>query len=165
MSYIETIQKDYEKNHKESALGLFIAMISERKNQTETEHKRFFRNLILSEGYEGFLDAVIKEWMGIKYAAAYRAANPPTIKEVEKKATSRRVERERQKLERENAKNLLGSRILDLVTPNGKALRDCTGNECKKLGGFYTKIAEKVGANQRVGSVLKAEDISKHWKG
>jgi hypothetical protein len=53
--------------------------------------------------------------------------------------------------------------ILDLVLPNGKKLRDCTGKDCAKAGGLYAKIAGRVKPNQIVGQVLTEDQIRKMW--
>lgn len=49
--------------------------------------------------------------------------------------------------------------LLDLTMPNGKALRDCTGADCSKFGGWFSAIAEKVGSKQRVGNVLSEQQV------
>lgn len=41
--------------------------------------------------------------------------------------------------------------LLDLVLPNGKALRDATGAECAKAGGFFADVAKSVTPSQVVG--------------
>jgi hypothetical protein len=35
----------------------------------------------------------------------------------------------------------------------------CTGAECARFGGFFTKISERVGANALVGDVLSSSDL------
>jgi hypothetical protein len=59
--------------------------------------------------------------------------------------------------------------LLDMVLPNGKALRDCTGRECKQMGGkmgtWLGKIAERVKPTELVGSVLKEADVRKLFPG
>ena len=56
-------------------------------------------------------------------------------------------------------------KLLDLSMPNGKPLRDCTGSDCKKFGGWLGKIAAKVGARQKVGSVLSEAQVRKLNRG
>jgi hypothetical protein len=46
--------------------------------------------------------------------------------------------------------------LLDLILPNGKKLRDCTGKECRAAGGWLIDVAERVGDDGMVG-VLMAE--------
>lgn len=45
---------------------------------------------------------------------------------------------------------------LDMVTPNGKKLRDCTGTECIGFGKQYTKLGKHVG-DRIVGQVVKSD--------
>jgi hypothetical protein len=50
--------------------------------------------------------------------------------------------------------------LLDLVMPNGKKLRDCTGNECGEFGGWLLKIKERVGS-AIVGDELSEKQLAK----
>lgn len=49
--------------------------------------------------------------------------------------------------------------LLDLVLPNGKALRDATGAECAKAGGFYSEIAKHIKPTQVVDRHLSEGDL------
>lgn len=55
--------------------------------------------------------------------------------------------------------------LLDWVLPNGKPLRDCTGRDCKQMsgmvGGWLQKIAQRVKPTQKVGDILKEDDVRK----
>ena len=51
--------------------------------------------------------------------------------------------------------------LLNLLMPNGKPMRDCTGMEMGGFGRAYTKIAEKVGPDRRVGDVISEEQVRK----
>jgi hypothetical protein len=48
---------------------------------------------------------------------------------------------------------------LDLLMPNGKPLRDCTGDDCAHFGGWYRRLATRVGPLQTVGGVLSEDDV------
>jgi len=57
----------------------------------------------------------------------------------------------------------LGDRIrqtvlLDLVMPNDKKLRDCTGTECGKFSSAFAKLKDKVG-RRIVGKVLSESEV------
>jgi hypothetical protein len=54
--------------------------------------------------------------------------------------------------------------LLDMMTPTGKALRDCTGGECRQMGGLYLQIAERVKPTQKVGKVLREADVRKLYQ-
>jgi ABC-type branched-subunit amino acid transport system substrate-binding protein len=53
--------------------------------------------------------------------------------------------------------------LLDMTAPNGKKLRDLTGRECGQIGGWFGKLAAKVKATQKVGSVLSEGEVRKLW--
>lgn len=155
----------HRRARKESPLGLLIACIQERLSLTEREHRQAFKRIISEEGYEDFVDAIVDEWMGIKYSTALRAAQPLSVREVRVNAERRAQERKSEAKRASNAKEIIGARLLDIIMPNGKALRDCTGNECIKFGGFYTRIGEAVGGRSLVGNVLTAADLQIMLKG
>jgi hypothetical protein len=48
--------------------------------------------------------------------------------------------------------------LLDLVMPNGKAMRFCTGDEMAKFGTAYSIIAERVGS-VLVGEILVESEV------
>ena len=54
--------------------------------------------------------------------------------------------------------------VLELVMPNNKVLGDCTGAECKKFGGWFTKLADRVPRNKTVSSVLTEAQAYKLYK-
>jgi hypothetical protein len=49
----------------------------------------------------------------------------------------------------EATKALIVGRLLDLIAPNGKKLAQCTGADCRKIGGWYGKLADKVPPQNR----------------
>lgn len=55
--------------------------------------------------------------------------------------------------------------LLDLELPNGKALRDCTGSECRKLSRrmspWLKKVADAVRPRQKVGDALDEAAVRK----
>lgn len=49
--------------------------------------------------------------------------------------------------------------LLDLVLPNGKALRDATGADCRKAGGFFSEVAKSIKPTQVVDRHLSEGDL------
>lgn len=49
--------------------------------------------------------------------------------------------------------------LLDLVLPNGKALRNATGSDCQKAGGFYAEVARHLKPMQVVDRHLTENDL------
>jgi hypothetical protein len=54
--------------------------------------------------------------------------------------------------------------LLKLEMPNGKTLGECTGNECKRFGGWYAVLAKKVPANATVGGTLSESEVAALWR-
>lgn len=148
------------RDHKESPLGLYIAVIKDLPNAGEVQHKRAFKRMVLSDGYEDFVEAIIQEWQSIKYSTALRAAQPPGISEIKAAAAKRKARREEETSLVKTAKQVLGVRLLEMVAPNGKHLGDCTGKECLLFGGFYEAIGHKVGADQTVRDAMTAKELA-----
>jgi hypothetical protein len=60
--------------------------------------------------------------------------------------------------------------VLDLVMPNGKKLRDCTGSECLRMSEEQTllakrlaKIGRRIGLRQHVGSAFDETELARIW--
>ena len=50
--------------------------------------------------------------------------------------------------------------LLDLVQPNGKKLRDCTGDECSQAGGWLVQVGNRVGRTGIVGKQLSEAELA-----
>jgi hypothetical protein len=75
-----------------------------------------------------------------------RAGQNPAVRE------SRRVEAKK------IAKAVTTKIALDLMMPNGKRMRYCTGAEMKLFGDAYSRIGEKVGDGNLVGEIMTEEE-------
>lgn len=49
--------------------------------------------------------------------------------------------------------------LLDMTLPNGKKLRDATGAECAKAGGFYTEVSRHLKPTQVVDKHLSEAEL------
>jgi hypothetical protein len=54
--------------------------------------------------------------------------------------------------------------LLDLFLPNGKLLRDASGAECTKAGGFFAEIGKRIAPRNIVGNVLSESELQATWK-
>lgn len=53
--------------------------------------------------------------------------------------------------------------LMSLPMPNGKMLRDCTGSECSRFGGWFASIAKAIRPNEKVGKKLTEIDLQNLW--
>jgi hypothetical protein len=143
-------------------LSLLISTIRESGGGTEKEsvHKAVFVRRINEEGYEEYRDAIVDEWIRIKYSTALNAANPPTPAELNarRRAASERAAVTRAAIDTVKAK--IKGKVLAMILPNGKRLGSCTGTECTEFGGWLARIGERVG-ERRVKDVLSETQILK----
>ena len=54
--------------------------------------------------------------------------------------------------------------LLSMMMPNGKKLRDCSGEECSHFGGWYRRIASDIGPTKLVGDVLSEQQVRALYK-
>jgi len=54
--------------------------------------------------------------------------------------------------------------FLEMMTPAGKKLADCTGKECLRFGGLFAAIGKAVKPTEKVGKVLSERDIAALWR-
>lgn len=124
------------------------------------------RHELLADDGIDYLDAVIEYWFANNYHSLVemRAAQKPQTSLIAAKAAKQaKVEAIKEKVQtriREEAQMIL----LDMILPTGKALRDSTGKDCAKAGGWFAKLAEQVKPNQTVGAVMSEDQVRKLWK-
>lgn len=53
--------------------------------------------------------------------------------------------------------------LMDLIMPNDKPLRDCTGKDCLKFGGWLATVGKKVGKST-VGAKMSEADLRSMYK-
>lgn len=144
---------------------LLKSLIDEHPSAAKTTLLAMVRNELLEDRSADMLDSVIEYWFTNNYhslvAPVARAPRPP--REVVKAAQTAKVADIKSKVQariQEEAQLLL----LDLVMPNGKSLRDSTGKECAKAGGWYTKIAMRVPPGTKVGKALSEDQLRALWR-
>jgi len=136
---------------------LLLRLIKEHPEKTEAGILALFRREV--QDNDDYLNPIISYWFANNYLAL-----------TAKKKPKEEVQEEREQI-RETAKAKLDEHIereakiilLDLLLPNGKVLRNCTGRECAKLGPkvgrWLTKISKQIRPNQIVGDTFSEAQI------
>lgn len=88
----------------------------------------------------------------------FRRKDPPRLRAepATEKAIRKRAVTEALKDMRASLSKIL---LLDLTLPDGKALRDSTGAECKKAGGFFREVARHLKPQQVVDKHMTEGDL------
>lgn len=130
---------------------LLAEVIRRHPKSDRAAHLRAFRKEILADDGADILDALISEYVSIKYNTARAHAFPVDVKQ--------RLRELREAHEARTATEMrqITARLLAVVLPNGKALRDCTGIEAVECGEQFRKIGELAG--ERVIGTIPVEEI------
>jgi hypothetical protein len=143
---------------------LIMRIMKENPSADEiTLRKLFWREVKNDEDHqralsEYFLDHVFKSL----HDSESRKRSSEQAKEAASAARERahNVKRQLKARVQEEAKLIL----LDLLMPNGKTLRNCTGADCESFGGWFARLAKHVPAKELVGDVLNERDVRKLWQ-
>ncbi len=131
-----------------------------------------FRNAMRGGNRKDGKDAFLKEMLSDPYytellAADYFERMSSTYKAVGTE-NNYAVVREARQRQRAQVYTKLKSRIanvvlLDLMLPSGKTLRESTGAECKRAGGFFDLVASHLKPTQVVDKHLSESDLRNLW--
>ena len=130
---LKRIMEDHPKWDKDRVLQTFLTEVSDNRRYFETIVEYWFANNF--------------------HSLVERPSSPHRFRQAVTTATVDVRQKVEQQIE-QKAEVML----LDMLMPNGKMLRDCTGAECSKLstkiGGWLLRIAKRIKPTQTVGSAL-----------
>lgn len=151
-----------QSTNKASPRGLLKDLIDDNPRAEKVRLLALLRDQLLKEDAIEYLDAVIEYWFANNYHSLVEApARPrPDIAKAAKQAAVAAIKDKVTARIREEAEMIL----LDMLMPTGKALRDSTGKECAKAGGWLSKIATKVKPSQKVGAALSEAQVRALFK-
>ena len=147
-----------QSSRKANPRDILLKLMEEHKSTSEKDLRRLFTDKVIEDHDQ--LDAIIEYW----FANNYRSLVAKKIETPETKATavaarSARVAAVKAEIKVRAARMVL----LDMVMPNGKALRDSTGKDCANAGGWLAKIAKAIKPTQIVGKALSEAQVRKFF--
>jgi hypothetical protein len=122
---------------------------------SETKEQNLQRFIERGLENDDILQDVLSNWHSLNYLRLVGGSHP------RKKSSEEKVKQaELAETLKEAAKAALTKIVLlDLIQPNGKPLRDCTGAECAKSGGWLTRIAAMIKPSDIVGKFLSEAQV------
>lgn len=131
--------------------------------------KKQFLQFMNSAAGEAYRETAFSYWFDNNYRSLLTDYPESESEQMERKETAKNVREKtaaelKQRVEKaiEQKAQII---LLDWVLPNGKALRDCTGRDCKQMsgqvGGWLRKISDRVKPTELVGKVLQEADVRK----
>lgn len=107
------------------------------------------------------LDAIFEYWYGNNYRSlTIELDTPPEVKRQERVQGKLKAGEVATEVKESMTKLVL----LDMVMFNGKKLRDCTGSDCRKGGGWLTSLSLVIKPNQKVGSGLSEDQVQARFR-
>lgn len=106
-------------------------------------------------------DRMAAQYVPQKIGKSWSLVGTTSVKRRAEMSAERRVERaaEVTELVTEIAKSVRPFIWLEMLMPNGKKLRNCTGAELKDFGGIFLAISAKLKPTQVVDKHLREEDL------
>lgn len=106
------------------------------------------------------VQSIMEYWFVNNYHSLVHSYIPRiNTKQIQEEKAKEIKEKVKQKIV-EEAKIML----MDLILPNGKQLRHCTGQDCRRAGGWFLKIANKIRPREIVGTMLSEEDVRRLYR-
>jgi hypothetical protein len=143
-------ERDTPKRRPQNARGLVAQIIEKWPTLSTLAQEEKFCDAARRD--EDFVDEVLRTYW--RQNSALLTKRPATAAE--------RSERNARIVE--VAKTMRNIILLDLMLPSGKLVRNSTGAECTKAGGFFAEIGKRIGSRKIVGNVLSEADLQAIWK-
>jgi hypothetical protein len=112
-----------------------------------------FRDVVLKSKNQALLETIIEYWFANNLTSLLHSDA-----DLKKQFSNPSVAKIKTKI-RERIKIAAGIVLLDMIMPNNKPLRDCTGAECAAVGGWLAMVAARMAPSQIVGKVFEENDI------
>lgn len=134
--------------------NLLRCLMEENPKSGKDEIFRKFRSELKGRNRDDLISSIVEYWLTNNYHSL-----------IPKDKTSREKRRSDIDQMKSSMKvNAVKMVLMDLPMFNGKRLRDCTGKDCRKAGGWLTKIASMINAKDIVGQVMSESDLRRIFK-
>jgi len=153
-------------------LEQIVADAPRQKGQTEREYEAsllaIFEEAARMTGGE-LISTIIEYWFTNNYRSLVRSAtksDPEVVKL--RKLEAEKVQQSVREAVHKKIKAEARVMLMDMMMPNGKRLRACTGNECRKLsnsvGYWLSMIGNSIGPTQKVGEALSEDKLHEFYE-
>jgi hypothetical protein len=142
------------------------AMLSNSKGSRKEQFEAFLETMESNKAYLTALatDYFDREFAKWKLERVGKAGSLSLVATAPKQQTAEQRQARKQEFEREyQAKKpaIIATILLNLEMPNGKRLRDCTGADLNKFGGFYTELARHMKPTEIVDKKFSEADLKR----
>lgn len=138
----------------ENPRDILISIIDEHPSAAKEKLLEVFTQTVLEKGRRGLLETIIEYW----FANNLQSLLLGDSKLKEQFSKPQRIAKLKEQI-RERIKIAAGVVLLDMILPNKKRLRDCSGAECAAVGGWLSVVATKMSPSDIVGKKFSEQDV------
>jgi hypothetical protein len=135
---------------------VLINIIDEHPSDAKESLLELFTQVVLEKGRRGLLETIIEYWFANNLNSLLKSDS--TLKKEFSKGPQ--VSKVKEQI-RERIKIAAGIVLMDMILPNKKRLRDCSGAECAAVGGWLSIVATRMAPSAIVGKTFSEQDVRK----
>jgi hypothetical protein len=128
-------------------------IIEENPRAAKERLLEMFMQIVLERGKRVLLETIIEYWFANNLHSLLNSDS-----NLKKEFSKPQVTKLKEQI-RERIKIAAGIVLLDMMMPNKKQLRDCSGTECAAVGGWLSVVAANMAPAAIVGKVFSEQDM------
>lgn len=132
---------------------VLINIIDQNPSAAKEELLEIFTRSALEKGRRTLLETIIEYWFANNLNSLLNSDSG-----LRKQFSNPQVSKIKEQI-RERIKIAAGVVLMDMILPNKKRLRDCSGAECAAVGGWLSVVATHMSPSEIVGKKLSEQDV------
>lgn len=128
-------------------------VIEKNGRSSKEELLRIFTQTIFEKGNRALIETVIEYWFANNLNSLLNSDS-----QLREQFSKPQISKIKEQI-RERIKIAAGVVLMDMIMPNKKRLRDCSGAECAAVGGWLSVVATRMSPSAIVGKTFSEQDI------
>lgn len=128
-------------------------VIEKNGRSSKEELLRIFTQTIFEKGNRALIETVIEYWFANNLNSLLNSDS-----QLREQFSKPQISKIKEQI-RERIKIAAGVVLMDMIMPNKKRLRDCSGAECAAVGGWLSVVATRMSPSAIVGKTFSEQDM------
>lgn len=133
---------------------ILISIIDEYPSAGKDKLLKFFTQKVFEKENRTLLETIIEYWFANNLYSLLNS-DPKLKKQFSQPLQVAKIKAQI----RERIKVAAGVVLMDMIMPNKKKLRDCSGAECAAVGGWLSIVATRMSPSAIVGKTFSEQDV------
>jgi hypothetical protein len=129
------------------------SIIEQNGRAAKEELLEIFTRTLFEKGNRALMETVIEYWFANNLHSLLNSDS-----NLREQFTKPQVSKIKEQI-RERIKIAAGVILMDMIMPNKKKLRDCSGTECAAVGGWLSIVATRMPPSATVGKTFSEQDL------